>query len=81
LLDRLVLAARRTGFAVAAPPDPTPAHVARQADARARPELAHYARAVEEAAYGVAPVDEGHEDRVASLEPKDVAAPRLPNVR
>jgi hypothetical protein len=81
LLDRLVHAARRTGFAGAAPPDPTPAHVARQADARSRHEMAGYARAVEAAAYGESPVDAGDEQRVVALEPRDAEPPRLPNVR
>lgn len=75
LLDRLLASVRRSGLVPSAPPEPTPGLVARAAETRARPVLARWALAVEDAAYGEAPFDVEAEARVAALEPRDTGAP------
>jgi hypothetical protein len=62
LLDRLVAWARRQGPPYVMPPDPTPGHVRRVAGADVA--VARWASAVEQAAYGGAPVDESTEAEV-----------------
>lgn len=52
LLDELVRWARRRGHPWWAPGEPTPAQVAREAEAQRAPETVRWARAVEQAAFG-----------------------------
>jgi hypothetical protein len=55
--------------------EPTPGEVERFAKKADRPEVAEWAQAVEVAAFGPAPVDEGREREVIRREPPDPAGP------
>ena len=70
LLDRLVRWAARRGRPWAQRGDATPGHVARVARRRSAKGVDRWARAVEEAAYGPAPLDEGQDHAVRRLEPE-----------
>lgn len=70
LLDRLVGWARRRGQPWAGHGDPTPGHVAGIARDRAAPEVARWARGVEQAAFGPAPPGEEAERELGEAEPR-----------
>jgi hypothetical protein len=55
--------------------EPTPAEVVRQARRSKRPDVAEWADAVEQAAFGPAPVDDELESEVLTREPDDVTSP------
>lgn len=74
VLERLMEALKRAGPAWITRPEPTPSAVARLAEGRARGDVAEWARAVEDAAYGAEPVDAVREAAVASKE-RDLGAP------
>lgn len=80
VLERLMDALRRAGPAWSGKPEPTPSAVAKLADARARGDVADWARAVEDAAYGAAAVDAAREAAVRALE-RDIAPEPRPRGR
>jgi hypothetical protein len=75
VLERLVDWARRRGAPYDAPPEATPGHVRRAASSEFA--VARWADAVERAAYGGQPVDEGVEEDVERLQPDQAAAPAV----
>lgn len=77
LLTRLVRWAERRGPMGRGLGEPTPAEVVRQARRSKRPDVAEWAGAVEQTAFGPAPVDDQVESQVLSREPTD-AAPTVP---
>jgi hypothetical protein len=77
LVDRLVAWARRRGRPFDARPEPTPAHV--RSAAAGDPSVAHWADAVERAAYGGGVVDEQAQREVDRLAPSDPADTALPS--
>lgn len=79
LLDRLVDWATRQGRPWAAAGQPTPGHVARIAARRQSPEIAGWADAVEQAAYGPNPVEGALDDAIRRREPS--AVPKRPDDR
>ncbi len=76
VLERLMDSLRRAGPAWGGKPEPTPSKVAALADARARQDIAAWARAVEEAAYGAPTVDAAREASVRALEREIGAEPK-----
>lgn len=70
LLERLVRWARRSGAPFDMQPEPTPGHVRRAAFRANNAEIESWARAVEQAAYGPAVVDEGVEATLFNDEPR-----------
>jgi hypothetical protein len=77
LLLRLVRWAERRGPMGRGLGEPTPAEVVRQAHRSKRPDVAEWAGAIEDAAFGPAPVDDRVESKVLTREPRDVA-PAVP---
>jgi hypothetical protein len=77
LLLRLVRWAERRGPMGRGLGEPTPAEVVRQARRSKRPDVAEWAGAVEDAAFGPAPVDDRIEHEVLTREPAD-GAPTVP---
>jgi hypothetical protein len=75
LLDRLVRWARRRGTPWAGRGEPTPGHVVDVAQQRSAPEVAEWARGVEEAAFGPTPPDEDAERQLGEGEPEGVDRP------
>jgi hypothetical protein len=75
LLLRLVRWAERRGPMGRGLGEPTPAEVVRQARRSKRPDVAEWAGAVEDAAFGPAPVDDRVESEVLTREPPDGAPP------
>jgi hypothetical protein len=69
LLQRLVDWAGQRGAPWVSAGEPTPGQVARVAERERSGEVAVWARATEEAAYGPNPPDEGIEERVRNREP------------
>jgi hypothetical protein len=80
LLDDLVRWARRRGHPWWVPAEPTPAHVAHEAEAQRAPETARWARAVQEAAFGPDPPSERTE-RALSAPSRVPEAPGSPQGR
>lgn len=69
LLDRMVSWAARMGGPWARRPEPTPGEVVALAAREQREEVAAWAAAVEQAAYGPIPPDEARENELAAREP------------
>lgn len=75
LLARLVRWADGRGAVGQGRGEPTPAEVVRQARRSKHPDVAEWAGAVEQAAFGPEPVDNEMESEVLSREPADVPSP------
>jgi hypothetical protein len=69
VLDRFVAWAQRRGPPWSGAHEPTPEHVARVAKRRSQDEVATWALAVQDAAFGPAPLEEAREQDIAQREP------------